>query len=82
MDSATKLAIQRNNQAAEFFNEELLERFLFSLENDSEFFNEIKREHFAHGASVSYIEEDTRHLITVEYPDGRKEYKECLTINK
>lgn len=82
MDGATKQAIQRNNRAAEFFNEELLERFLFSLENDREFFNDIKKEHFAHGASVSYIEEETPHLITVEYPDGRKEYKECLTISK
>lgn len=67
--------IRKNNKIATDFVENYLEPFLLSLEDDPTIAEEIKRKHFAHGASVSYIDEDRPDVITVEYPDGRKEFR-------
>ena len=66
--------IRKNNEIANDFVENYLEPFLLSLEDDPSIAEEIKRQHFAHGASISYIDEDRPDVITVEYPDGRKEF--------
>ncbi|WP_293704367.1 hypothetical protein [uncultured Parasutterella sp.] len=66
--------IRKNNEIANDFVENYLEPFLLSLEDDPTIADEIKRKHFAHGVSVSYIDEDRPDVITVEYPDGRKEF--------
>lgn len=66
--------IRKNNEIANDFVENYLEPFLLSLEDDPTIAEEIKRQHFAHGASISYIDEDRLDVITVEYPDGRKEF--------
>lgn len=66
--------IRKNNEITNDFVENYLELFLLSLEDDPTIAEEIKRKHFAHGASISYIDEDRPDVITVEYPDGRTEF--------
>lgn len=73
-DKELEAFIRKNNEIANDFVENYLESFLLSLEDDPTFADEIKRKHFAHGASVSYIDEDRPDVITVEYPDGRTEF--------
>lgn len=73
--------VRKNNKIANDIVEKYLEPFLLGLGDDPAFFEEIKRKHFAHGASVSYIDEDRPDVITVEYPDGKKEFIPCKTAN-
>lgn len=74
--------IRKNNEIANDFVENYLEPFLLSLEDDPTIAEEIKRKHFAHGASISYIDEDRPDVITVEYPDGRTEFLPLHKENK
>lgn len=74
--------IRKNNEIANDFVENYLEPFLLSLEDDPTIAEEIKRKHFAHGASISYIDEDRPDVITVEYPDGRVEFLPLHKENK
>lgn len=66
--------IRKNNEITNDFVENYLELFLLSLEDDPTIAEEIKRKHFAPGASISYIDEARPDVITVEYPDGRTEF--------
>lgn len=66
--------IRKNNEITNDFVEDYLEPFLLSLEDHPTIAEEIKRKHFAHGASISYIDEDGPDVITVEYPDVRTEF--------
>lgn len=61
--------------------EKYLEPFFLGLGEDLAFFEGIKKEHFAHGASVSYIDKNRPGVITVEYPDGSKEFLPCHNPN-
>lgn len=70
----TEEIINDGSEVEEDFVEKYLEPFLLSLGDDPEFFEDIKKEHFAYGASVSYIDRDRPDVITVEYPDGSKEF--------
>lgn len=81
MDKNLDAFIRENNKIANDFVENYLEPFLLGLENDPSIFEEIKKKHFAHGVSVSYIDEDRPDVITVEYPDGRKEFVPCKNAN-
>lgn len=87
-DSEVK-AIEKNleivagadDKIEEDFVEKYLEPFFLSLGEDPAFFESIKKEHFAHGASVSYIDKNRPGVITVEYPDGSKEFLPCDNPN-
>ena len=73
--------VRKNNKIANEIVEKYLEPFLLGLGDAPAFFEEIKKKHFAHGASVSYIDEDRPDVITVECPDGKKEFIPCKTAN-
>jgi hypothetical protein len=51
--TATEEIINDGTEVEEDFVEKYLEPFFLILGVDLEFFEDIKREHFAHGASVS-----------------------------
>lgn len=70
-----------DDKIEEDFVEKYLEPFFLSLGEDPAFFEDLKKEHFAHGASVSYIDKNRPGVITVEYPDGRKEFLPCENPN-
>lgn len=81
LDKNLKAVVGENNKTDMDFVEKYLEPFFLSLGEDPEFFEDIKKEHFAHGASVSYIDRNRPGVITVEYPDGRKEFLPCQNPN-
>lgn len=87
-DSEVK-AIEKNleivagadDKIEEDFVEKYLDPFFLGLGEDPAFFEGIKKEHFAHGPSVSYIDKNRPGVITVEYPDGSKEFLPCHNPN-